>query len=66
MSNCHPCLTFIADGSYIDASMALDTPQAVEKMRRIPYRSAIGSMYAMLCTRPDIALAVGLVSRYQS
>ena len=36
-------------------------------MSRVPYASAIGSlMYAMLCTRPDICFAVGLVSRYQS
>ena len=36
-------------------------------MSRIPYASAVGSlMYAMLCTRPDICYAVGVVSRYQS
>ena len=43
------------------------TPQEVEDMRHIPYESAVGSlMYAMLCTRPDICYAVGMVSRYQS
>src|SRR3954465_2556048 len=32
-----------------------------------PYASAIGSiMYAMLCTRPDVALAVSLTNRFQS
>ena len=36
-------------------------------MRQYPYASAVGSlMYAMLCTRPDICYAVGIVSRYQS
>lgn len=36
-------------------------------MRLIPYASALGSlMYDMLCTRPDIYFAVGMVSRYQS
>ena len=31
------------------------------------YASAVGSlMYAMLCTRPDICYAVGVVSRFQS
>ena len=36
-------------------------------MSKTPYASAIGSlMYAMLCTRPDIAYAVSLTSRYQS
>ncbi|KAA0051351.1 gag/pol protein [Cucumis melo var. makuwa] len=43
------------------------TPQEVDNMRRIPYISAVGSlMSAMLCTRPDICYAVGIVSRYQS
>lgn len=36
-------------------------------MSRVPYASAVGSlMYAMLCTRPDICFAVGIVSRFQS
>ncbi|XP_056164317.1 secreted RxLR effector protein 161-like [Syzygium oleosum] len=36
-------------------------------MARIPYASAVGSlMYAMVCTRPDIAQAVGVLSRYMS
>src|SRR5215467_5511005 len=36
-------------------------------MSKVPYASTIGSlMYAMLCTRPDIAHAVSVTSRYQS
>ncbi|KAL3835280.1 hypothetical protein ACJIZ3_003671 [Penstemon smallii] len=36
-------------------------------MQKIPYASAVGSlMYAMVCTRPDIAHAVGIVSRFLS
>jgi hypothetical protein len=36
-------------------------------MNKVPYVSAIGSlMYAMVYTRPDIAHAVGVVSRYMS
>ena len=43
------------------------TPAEIEWMRGIPFASAVGSlMYAMLCTRPDICFAVGMVSRYQS
>jgi transposase InsO family protein len=39
----------------------------VEEMDRVPYASAVGSlMYAMVCTRPDIAHAVGVVSRFMS
>jgi hypothetical protein len=37
------------------------------QMSKVPYVSTIGNMmYAMLCTRPDICFAVGMVSRYQS
>ncbi|KAL1223092.1 Retrovirus-related Pol polyprotein from transposon TNT 1-94 [Cardamine amara subsp. amara] len=38
-----------------------------ERMNKIPYASAVGSiMYAMLCTRPDVACALSMTSRYQS
>lgn len=38
-----------------------------EEMKAIPYGSAIGSlMYVMVCTRPDITHAVGVVSRFIS
>jgi hypothetical protein len=36
-------------------------------MSDVPYATAVGSlMYAMVCTRPDIAHAVGVLSRYMS
>ena len=36
-------------------------------MSSIPYQNVVGSMmYAMVCTRPDIAYGVSLVSRYMS
>ena len=38
-----------------------------DEMAKVPYSSAVGSlMYAMICTRPDIAYAVGVVSRYMA
>ena len=38
-----------------------------EDMRRVPYTSTVGIlMYAMVCTRPNIAYAVGVVSRFLS
>ena len=47
-----------------------DCPKSDEQraeMAKVPYSSAVGSlMYAMICTRPDIAFAVGVVSRYMS
>ncbi|GJV12066.1 putative RNA-directed DNA polymerase [Tanacetum coccineum] len=44
-----------------------ETVKNIEKMDRVPYASAVGSlMYAMVCTRPDLAHAVGVVSRFLS
>ena len=43
------------------------TQEEEDKMSKVPYDSAIRSlMYAMVCTRLDIAHAVGVVSRYMS
>ena len=43
------------------------TEQERNQMSKVPYSSAVGSlMYAMVCTRPDIAHAVGAVSRFMS
>ena len=54
-------------GIHLSKEQCPKTPQQEEDMRRYPYASAVGSlMYAMLCTRPDICYAVGVVSRYQS
>ena len=39
----------------------------MDHMSKLPYVSAIGSlMYAIVCTRLDIAHAIGVVSRYMS
>ena len=41
------------------------TPQERERMSRILYASVVSSiMYAMTCTRPDVAYSLGIVSRY--
>ncbi|KAA0049829.1 gag/pol protein [Cucumis melo var. makuwa] len=49
-------------GVHLSKEQCPKTPQEVEDMRPIPYASAVGSlMYAMLCTRPDICYAVGIV-----
>ena len=44
-----------------------NTKEEMDRMSKVTYASAIGNlMYAMVCTRPDIAHAVGVVSRNMS
>ena len=55
-------------GSYFKLSKEQlpKTEEERDHMSKVPYASAIGSlMYAMVCTRPDIAHAVGVVSRFR-
>ena len=53
-------------GVHLSKEQSPKTLEQKECMSRIPFASAVGSlMYAMLCTRPDIFYAVGIVSRYQ-
>ena len=67
MHTCNPIDTPIAKGEGLSLSMCPKTPDKKKEMEKVPYASAVGSlMYAMMCTRPDICYAVGLVSRYQS
>eukprot|EP00253_Pinus_taeda_P006399 PITA_06399 len=43
------------------------TQEEEEDMSRVPYASAVGSlMYAMVCTRPNIAQVEGVLSRFMS
>ena len=43
------------------------TEEEKDYMSKVPYASAIGSlMYAMVCTSPDIAHTVGVVSEFMS
>ena len=54
-------------GVHLSKEKSPKTLKQKERMSRIPFALAVGSlMYAMLCTRPDICYAMGIVSRYQS
>ena len=57
----------MSQGIHLSKRMSPKTPEERNIMSSIPYASAIGSiMYAMLCTRPDVAYALGIVSRFQA
>ncbi|KAE8684184.1 Flotillin-like protein 1 [Hibiscus syriacus] len=60
-----PVSTPLAPHFKLGASISPKDDAEREYMSKVPYASVIGSlMYAMVCTRPDISQAVGVVSRY--
>nr|GEU49290.1 zinc finger, CCHC-type [Tanacetum cinerariifolium] len=47
-------------------SQGASTPTEVDHMQRVPYASAVGPiMYAVRCTRPDVAFTQNTTSRFQ-
>src|SRR4051812_34203440 len=57
----------VLQGVKLSQTQCPTTAEDREKMKDVPYASSIGSiMYAMLCTRPDVWLAIILAGRYQS
>ncbi|KAM1216942.1 hypothetical protein ACFX2J_013172 [Malus domestica] len=57
----------VRHGIHLSKFMGPKTPEEIRQMSVIPYASAIGSlMYAMICTRLDIAYVVSITNRYQS
>ena len=60
-----PVSTPLASHFKLSAQLSPSTDAEREYMLQVPYSNAVGSlMYAMVCTRPDISHAVGIVSRY--
>jgi phosphoribosyl-AMP cyclohydrolase len=67
MHGSKPIKVPIPIGVKLSADQCPKTQKEEEDMSHVPYASAIDSlMYAMVCTRPDIAHAVGVLSRYMS
>src|SRR4051812_13815033 len=57
----------VLQGVKLSQTQCPTTSEDREKRKVIPYASSIGSiMYAMLCTRLDVCLAISLAGRYQS
>ena len=67
MKNCLPSVSPIVKGDRFNLDRCPKNDLEREQMKNIPYAYAVGSlMYAQVCTRPDIAFAVGMLRRYQS
>ncbi|GJS50720.1 hypothetical protein Tco_0624082 [Tanacetum coccineum] len=50
----------------LNKSQGAQTPKELNRMKNVPYASAVGSiMYAVRCTRPDVAFAQNITSRFQ-
>ena len=67
MHNAKPVSIPLANHFKLSKISCPSSKKEIEKMSAIPYSLAVGSlMYAMVCTRPDIAHAVSTVSRFLS
>ncbi|GKB30528.1 retrotransposon protein, putative, ty1-copia subclass [Tanacetum coccineum] len=50
----------------LSKSQGASTPAELKRMQNVPYASAVGSiMYVVRCTRPDVAFAQNITSRFQ-
>jgi hypothetical protein len=57
----------MSHGVTLSDTQCASTPDEQERMSRVSYASAIGSiMYAMICMRLDVSYALSVTSRYQS
>ena len=67
LSGAKPVSTPLASHFRLSKDQSPITKDERAYMEKVPYASTIGSlMYAMVCTRPDIAYAVRVVSRFMS
>ncbi|KAH9768487.1 Integrase catalytic domain-containing protein [Citrus sinensis] len=67
MQDCKSISTPLPVNFKLSSSMCPSNEAERKEMSRVPYASVVGSlMFAMICTRPDIAQAVGAVSRYMA
>ena len=67
MENAKPVSTPLANHFRLSTSQCPKTVEETEDMSKVPYTSAVEClMYAMICTRPDLAHAVSVVSKYMA
>nr|GEV52043.1 probable mediator of RNA polymerase II transcription subunit 37c [Tanacetum cinerariifolium] len=67
MQDYKPISTPFPTNVKLSSKMSPSSEKERMEMSRVLYASAVGSlMFAMICTRPDIAYVVGVVSRYMA
>ena len=67
MKDCKSANVPLASNFILSAALSPRTIEETRYMENIPYSSAVGSvMYSMICTRPDLAQAISVLSRYMA
>ena len=67
VNDAKPRTTPLAKHFKLSKEQSPKTAKERDHMTLVPYASAVCSLiYVMVCTRPDIAHAVGVVSRYMA
>ena len=67
MKDCSPSVAPIMKGDRFNLNQCPKNDFEREQMKNILYTSVVGNlMYAQVCTRPDIAFAVGVLGRSPS
>ena len=67
MQDCKPTSTLLHMNYKLSSTMCPNSEAERIEMSRVPYALAVESLiYAMICTRPDIAQAVGVVSQFMT
>lgn len=67
LANCNPVSTPADASGRLDKTMCPSDPMEIQEMQSVPYKEAVGSLtYIAQATRPDIAFAVNMVSKFCS
>ena len=67
MADAKPVVSTLPANCKLSGKHSPKTKAEKSEMMKVPYASVFGSlMYAMVCTRPDIGYAIGVVSRFMS
>ena len=65
MNKVKPVNVPLASHFKLSSGLCPSSDEEKDYMSRVPYANALGClMYAMVCTRPDISHAIGVVNNY--